>query len=165
LVFFAMSSIGLPGTNGFVSEFLTVLGAYTSPHLGPAYGSVAALGVILGAVYMLHMLARVMFGPLKFPAGDHGHGDTHADAHAADDHGDDHSHHAEPVMNDINGREIAILVPIAIAVILLGVLPTSLLKPMLGPVELIRNPSVVSKPVVMTPTQPASVAFTDVAVH
>jgi NADH-quinone oxidoreductase subunit M len=71
LAFFFVSSrwlsIGLPGLNGFVSEFLTVLGAFTSPHLGIGYGAFAALGVILGAVYMLHMLARVLFGPLKEP--------------------------------------------------------------------------------------------------
>ena len=43
-VLFALSSIGLPGLNGFVSEFLTVLGAFTSPHLGISYGVFAALG-------------------------------------------------------------------------------------------------------------------------
>jgi NADH-quinone oxidoreductase subunit M len=136
LVLFAMSSIGLPGTNGFVSEFLTVLGAYTSTTLGPAFGSVAALGVILGAVYMLHMLARVLFGPLKFPQPHDDHGQA---AHA--DHG-----HDEPKLNDIGGREIAILVPLAIAIVVLGVLPTSLLKPMLGPVDLIRNPAAIIAP-------------------
>src|SRR5205823_1538250 len=64
-ILFTLSSIGLPGLNGFVSEFLTILGAFTANHLGPIYGSVAALGIILGALYMLHMAAKVIFGPLK----------------------------------------------------------------------------------------------------
>ncbi len=73
-VFFTLSSIGLPGLNGFVSEFLTILGAFTSKQLGIPFGATAAIGVILGAVYMLHMAARVIFGPLKTPGGDdHGH--------------------------------------------------------------------------------------------
>jgi NADH-quinone oxidoreductase subunit M len=153
LVLFAMSSIGLPGTNGFASEFLTVLGAYTSHTLGPAYASVAALGVILGAVYMLHMLARVLFGPLKFPVAHAGEGHTaHGDVHGQADQGQsaspDHSHaadtHAEPKQNDIGFREISILVPLAIVILILGVFPSSLLKPMLGPVDLLRNPAAIT---------------------
>jgi NADH-quinone oxidoreductase subunit M len=143
LVLFAMSSIGLPGTNGFVSEFLTVLGAYTSPTLGPVFGSFAAVGVILGAVYMLHMLARLLFGPLKFPEPhDAGHPSQADQGQAASaDHGHAVHGNAEPKQNDIGAREIAILIPLAIAVLVLGVVPTSLLKPMLGPVELLRNPA------------------------
>src|SRR4051812_19720283 len=72
-ILFTLSSIGLPGLNGFVSEFLTILGAFKSPHLGIAFGSLAALGIILGAVYMLHMAARVIWGPLKTPGADHSH--------------------------------------------------------------------------------------------
>src|SRR4051794_24613793 len=67
-VLFSLASIGLPGTNGFVSEFLTILGAFTSIHLGIPFGSLAALGIILGAIYILHMVARVIWGPLKTPA-------------------------------------------------------------------------------------------------
>ena len=77
-IFFTLSSIGLPGLNGFVSEFLTTLGAFTSPYLNPWYGSVAAIGIILGAVYMLHMAARVIMGPLKVPDVDHGADHGHA---------------------------------------------------------------------------------------
>ncbi len=113
LVLFTLSSIGLPGTNGFVSEFLTILGAFKSNYLGMAYGAFAATGIILGAVYMLHLLARVIWGPLRTPD-DYGHGDAHG--------------HAHPASNDINAREIAILVPIAIAVLVLGVTPNLLLK-------------------------------------
>src|SRR5438874_7760541 len=72
-ILFTLSSIGLPGLNGFVSEFLTILGAFKSHHLGVEFGALAALGIILGAVYMLHMAARVIWGPLNTPGGDHGH--------------------------------------------------------------------------------------------
>jgi len=105
------------GLNGFVGEFLVLLGAATSGAtydgfapgpLGYGYVIPAALGIILGAVYMLWMCQRVLFGPLKEPAGtpDTSAGLTH----------------------DLTRREIGILVPIALACILLGVYP----KPMLN---------------------------------
>ncbi len=56
-----LSSIGLPGLNGFVGEFLILLGAFRFNH---ALGAVAASGVVLGAAYMLWMYQRVMFGPV-----------------------------------------------------------------------------------------------------
>jgi NADH-quinone oxidoreductase subunit M len=127
-VLFMLSSIGLPGLNGFVSEFLTVLGAFTSIHLGIAFGVFAAIGMILGALYMLHMTARVIFGPLKTP--------------------DEHGHHAE----DIGAREIGLLIPIAAAVILLGVLPRAVLVPILEPIHLIQNP--LATPAADAKTQP-----------
>jgi NADH-quinone oxidoreductase subunit M len=125
-VFFVLASIGLPGTNGFVSEFLTVLGAFTSSHLGIAFGVLAAIGVILGALYMLHMTARVIFGPLKEPHIEHKHVD---DEHEA----------SLPV--DLTAREIGLLVPLALAVILLGVLPRSVLAPIAGPLQVIHAPT------------------------
>jgi NADH-quinone oxidoreductase subunit M len=60
-----LSSIGLPGTNGFVSEFLILLGAFRTEWWWAVF---AALGVVLGALYMLWMFQRVMFGPLKNPS-------------------------------------------------------------------------------------------------
>src|SRR5499433_3614125 len=56
-----LSSVGLPGTNGFVGEFLVLLGAFRA---NPWWAAVAATGVILSAVYMLWMFQRVMFGPV-----------------------------------------------------------------------------------------------------
>lgn len=127
-VFFVLSSIGLPGLNGFWSEFLTTLGAFTSPYLGIGFGVLAAIGVILGALYMLHMTARVMFGPLKFPGseGDHGHGHGHG--------------HDEGASADINAREIGLLIPIAIAAVVLGILPNIITRSIEDPLDLIRNP-------------------------
>jgi len=56
-----LSSIGLPGTNGFVGEFLILLGAFQS---NIVYGVLATTGVVLGAAYMLWMFQRVMFGKI-----------------------------------------------------------------------------------------------------
>jgi NADH-quinone oxidoreductase subunit M len=119
-VLFTLSSIGLPGLNGFVSEFLTILGAFTSQHLGIIFGVFAALGIVLGALYMLHMAAKVIFGPLKVPGSN-----------------DPHDNHAG---NDLTGREIAILIPIAVVVIILGVMPSFVLKSLQAPVDAIRTP-------------------------
>lgn len=125
-ILFTMSSIGLPGTNGFVSEFLSILGAFTSDSLGIWFGVFAASGVVLGAVYMLHMAARVIWGPLKTPdlsahAHDPAMAAAAADAHTPHAHG-----HQTP--GDIRGREIAILVPLALAVFYLGLFPASLMR-------------------------------------
>jgi NADH-quinone oxidoreductase subunit M len=134
MVLFALSSIGLPGTNGFVSEFLTILGAYTSGVLGPWYGSFAALGVILGAVYMLHMLACVIFGPLKLPG----------QGHYADDAGHEHGAGAHGVgaSMDLTDREVGLLVPLAIAVFVIGFAPTGILDSLRAPIDQIRAPLV-----------------------
>ena len=103
LILFVLSSIGLPGLNGFVSEFTVLIAAYNSPTLGPIYGVFGATGILLGAIYMLYMAGKVLFGPVKEPAGT-------PDASAG-------------LTPDLNGREIAILTPLAIVVVLLGVYP------------------------------------------
>ncbi len=116
LVFFTLSSIGLPGLNGFVGEFLVLLGTATSGlvddgraagPLGYGYVIPAALGIILGAVYMLWMCQRVLFGPLKEPP------------HTPDT--------STGLTRDLTRREVAILAPIAAACLIIGVYP----KPML----------------------------------
>jgi NADH-quinone oxidoreductase subunit M len=112
LVFFTLSSLGLPGLNGFVGEFLVLVGTFSSAAtldgnpagpLSPAYAVLAATGVVLSAVYLLWMCQRVLFGPLREPAGT-----------------PDVSHGLKP---DLTRREIAILVPIAAACLLIGVWP------------------------------------------
>lgn len=62
-----LASIGLPGTNGFIGEFMVIMGTYSSPYLGKYAGIdgvLAAFGVILAAVYMLSVVQKVFFGPL-----------------------------------------------------------------------------------------------------
>lgn len=113
-VLFVLSSIGLPGLNGFVSEFTVLLAAYNSDVLGPVFGALGASGILLGAIYMLYMAGRVLFGPLKEPP-----------------HTPDLAHVRT---RDLNRREIAILAPLAATVILLGVYPrlvTDTLDPIL----------------------------------
>jgi len=121
LVFFTLSSIGLPGLNGFVGEFLVLLGTATSAGtvdrlqpgpLGYGYVIPAALGIILGAVYMLWMCQRVLFGPLNEPPNTP---DTSAG-----------------LTQDLTRREKSILVPIALCCVFLGVYP----KPVLNTIEI-----------------------------
>jgi NADH-quinone oxidoreductase subunit M len=101
-----LSSIGLPGLNGFVGEFLVLLGAFRSPALDTGlYGILAATGVILSAVYMLWMYQRVMFGPVREGGMYHGH-----------------------VLKDLNVREIAVLIPIVLLIVWIGIYPSSFLS-------------------------------------
>ena len=124
LVLFAMASIGLPGLNGFVSEFLCLLGPFgvashggpagqlaTSP-LNPWFGGVAAIGMVLSAVYMLGLVNGLLFGPTKTPAPK---GSVPA--------------------RDLSGREVAILAPLAVLVVALGIFPGLVLAPTLTPVS------------------------------
>lgn len=114
MVFFTLTSVGLPGLNGFVGEFLCLFGAYTASHdaatgypgvLGPWFALIAAVGLILGAMYLLIMLGKVVWGPLREPDA-HGHG---------------------PV-KDLGFREIAILTPLAIACLWIGLQPSPMLR-------------------------------------
>jgi NADH-quinone oxidoreductase subunit M len=103
MVFIVLASIGMPGLNGFVSEVLVlmgVLGMELSHSQWPVFAVLAAATIILGAWYLLTMLRRAFFGPLKEPP---------------------HSGH-EPI-RDLDGREMAALAPIALLCLLLGVYP------------------------------------------
>jgi NADH-quinone oxidoreductase subunit M len=102
-LFISLSSIGLPGLNGFVGEFLILLGSFQSAALGSYwYAIFAASGVILAAVYMLWMYQRVMLGELDKPE--------------------------NKVLSDLNGRELAVLIPIAIFVLWIGIYPATFLN-------------------------------------
>jgi len=98
---FTMASIGLPGTSGFVGEFLALAGIY---QISTTVALVCTTGIILGAAYMLYLYRRVAFGPEK-----------NEDAQA---------------MTDISAREWAMLAPIAAVVMWMGVYPESFLAPM-----------------------------------
>ena len=98
---FTMASVGLPGTSGFVGEFLSLVGAYKASSW---VAFVATTGIILGAAYMLYLYARMIYGKA---AGD----DTLA-------------------MPDLNKREIAMFVPIVAVIFWMGIYPESFLKPM-----------------------------------
>jgi len=96
-----LSSIALPGTNGFVGEFLILLGAFRSNML---YGVLATTGVILGAVYMLWMFQRVMFGKI--------------------------TKEENTRLKDLTKRETVILCSIVLFVFLMGLYPGPFLKKM-----------------------------------
>lgn len=89
------SSVGLPGTNGFVGEFLILLGAFESQLRW--YTIVATSGVILSAVYMLWVFQRVMFGELDNPK--------------------------NQKLLDLNAREITIMVPLLVMIFFMGLYP------------------------------------------
>lgn len=100
---FVLSSIGLPGLNGFVSEFTVLLAAFNSEVLGRPFGVLGTTGVLLGAIYMLYAVGKVLFGPVKEPEGT-------PDLSAG-------------LTRDLTPREVAILTPLAILVVLLGLWP------------------------------------------
>ena len=89
------SSIGLPGTNGFVGEFLILVGAFESELRW--YAVFATTGVILAAVYMLWMFQRVMFGELDNPK--------------------------NAVLKDLSAREIVIMLPLLVFIFWIGIYP------------------------------------------
>jgi NADH-quinone oxidoreductase subunit M len=89
------SSIGLPGTNGFVGEFLVLVGAFESELRW--WTIVASSGVILSAVYMLWVFQRVMFGELDNPK--------------------------NQKLLDLNAREIGIMVPLIVMIFVMGLYP------------------------------------------
>jgi NADH-quinone oxidoreductase subunit M len=101
------SSIGLPGTNGFVGEFLILMGAFESQLRW--FAVFATTGVILAAVYMLWMYQRVMFGELKNPANEK--------------------------LKDLSGREIALMVPLLVFVFWIGLYPNPFFEKMTPALE------------------------------
>jgi NADH-quinone oxidoreductase subunit M len=101
-----LSSIALPGLNGFVGEFLILMGAFL---WSPRFAAVAASGVILSAVYMLWMFQRVNYGPV--------------------------TNEKNRDLPDLTGREAWVLVPTIVMAIVMGVLPGPFLRPMAPSVD------------------------------
>jgi NADH-quinone oxidoreductase subunit M len=106
MVFFAMSNAGLPGTSGFVGEFLVILSAF---HASFWYAFLAALTLILGAAYTLWLVKRVVFGPV--------------------------GNEQVAQLQDLNGREFLVLGVLAVAVLALGLWPAPLLEVMRPTIE------------------------------
>jgi NADH-quinone oxidoreductase subunit M len=103
LLFASLSSVGLPGLNGFVGEFLILLGSFQSPILNSWWFTVfAASGVIFAAVYLLWMYQRVVFGEVK--------------------------NQKLVGLKDMNAREIFVLAPIFILIVWIGIYPGTFLK-------------------------------------
>ena len=101
LTFVSLSSIGLPGTNGFVGEFLVLLGSFRTY---PVLTVISTTGVIFAAVYLLWALQRLLFNPLDKPENTH--------------------------IPDLNRRELAMLVPLIAVIVWLGVYPAPVLRRM-----------------------------------
>ena len=98
-LFATFASIGLPGLNGFVGEFLILIGSYATL---PVFAIIAASGVVLAAIYLLWAFERVFTGePDKAE---------------------------NQVLKDVNGREIALMAPLVVLILLLGLYPQVLLE-------------------------------------
>ncbi len=128
---FTMASVGLPGTSGFVGEFLVLTGAFQSNTWAAA---LAALGVILGAAYMLYLYRRVIFGKL-----------TREDLRA---------------MLDLSRREIGLFVPLVLVVLWMGIYPKPVLDIFSASVNqlVVRYHQASAPPPVTTPHHLASIA-------
>jgi NADH-quinone oxidoreductase subunit M len=98
LMVFTLANVGLPGTSGFVGEFLTLQGAFKA---NPWVSFLATTGVILSAPYMLWLYSRVLYGPLEKPS-------------------------LKTIM-DLDRREAAILLPLVALVIYYGIVPGPIL--------------------------------------
>jgi NADH-quinone oxidoreductase subunit M len=97
-----LSSIGLPSTNGFVGEFLILIGTFASPvESGRAWAVIGASGVILGAVYMLTLYQKAYLGSITNPE--------------------------VSATKDLNARELTTLAPLLAAIVLLGIFPQPIL--------------------------------------
>jgi NADH-quinone oxidoreductase subunit M len=101
LTFVSLSSIGLPGTNGFVGEFLVLVGSFRTY---PILSTIATTGVIFAAAYLLWAIQRILFNALDKKANTH--------------------------IPDLNRRELALLAPLVAAIIWLGVYPQPVLRRM-----------------------------------
>jgi NADH-quinone oxidoreductase subunit M len=110
LTFVSLSSIGLPGTNGFVGEFLVLIGSFRTY---PVLAIISATGVIFAAAYLLWALQRILFNPLDKPENAH--------------------------LPDLNKRELALLIPLFAVIIWLGVYPAPVLRRMEASSQLLIN--------------------------
>lgn len=121
-VFFVLSSVGLPGLNGFVGEILTLLGAFASTELlGWRFAAPAAAGMIFAAVYLLYMVGQAVFGPLRIPQA--------------------HGISANEKPQDLSGREVFVLAPLAAVCLIIGLFPGPMLQSLEEPVSILTEPA------------------------
>jgi len=128
-VIVAMSSVGLPGTNGFIGEFMILSGTFASRTLdqwAKIQATIAALGVILAAIYMLHAVLKMFWGPLD----------------KKENEG----------LTDLSRREVWSLVPLVILIFWIGIVPNFFLHPMRASVAQLEQ--VVSRPLMPPPEVP-----------
>jgi NADH-quinone oxidoreductase subunit M len=116
MVLFGMANAGLPGTSGFVGEFLVILASFKASFW---YAFLASVTLILGAAYTLWLIKRVVLGPV----------------------GNNHVAH----LNDLNNREFLVLGALALAVLALGVWPAPLLDAMRPTLEQLVQQMMVTK--------------------
>jgi len=132
-VFFCLASVALPGLNGFVSEFLCLIGTFNAPSYpnAPLYAAVAGLGMILAAIYLLFLLGKIVWGPREVPEVDeaHGHG------------GAGHSSAPTPRGHDLDRREVLTLIPLVVLCLGLGFFPTPMLRSLQQPIEQLTAPA------------------------
>jgi NADH-quinone oxidoreductase subunit M len=126
LTLVALSSIGLPGTNGFIGEFLVLVGSFRTY---PVFATIAATGVIFAAAYLLWAIQRILFNPLDKTENTH--------------------------LPDLNRRELALLAPLVVAIIWLGVYPAPVLRRMEAASQALVNR--VESRADMTPTLPVAI--------
>lgn len=103
LTIVTFSSIGVPGTNGFVGEFLVLIGAFRTE---PILAVIASTAVIISAAYLLWAIQRILFNPLDNPENEH--------------------------IPDLNRRELAVMIPLIACIVWMGVYPAPVLRRMEG---------------------------------
>jgi NADH-quinone oxidoreductase subunit M len=116
MVLFALANTGLPGTSGFVGEFLVIIASFRASFW---YSALAALTLVLGAAYTLWLVKRVVFGPVTSPR--------------------------VAALEDLNGRELIVLGSLAAAVLVVGVWPAPLLKVMQPTIQHLVSQAIATK--------------------
>jgi NADH-quinone oxidoreductase subunit M len=116
MVLFALANTGLPGTSGFVGEFLVIVASFRASFW---YSFLAAVTLVLGAAYTLWLVKRVVFGPVTSPR--------------------------VAALKDLNGREFLVLGALAVAVLVVGVWPAPLLKVMQPTIQHLVTQAIASK--------------------
>jgi NADH-quinone oxidoreductase subunit M len=146
-----LASVGLPGTNGFVGEFMVITGTFVSTMLGHFNGvqaAGAAVGVILGAIYMLMVVQKMFFGPL--------------------------TNKENRRLSDLTPRELVSLAPLAMMIFVIGLFPNVFLSQIKGAADRVREdfearvqsnpaPAFYEGPLKLAPRRPESLARTDAA--